>query len=136
MADTEHEKHHRTTAQLLSDAMGHINGLFRKEIDLVRAEVNESLNHAGVAVGLLVAAVVVVLTGLDVVSAAIVAGLVELGLEPGWAALIVGVVYFFIAYLMARKGLNELREISIAPKRVADNVRKDAEAIRGTENAR
>ena len=116
----------KSTTGLVADAIGHITGLVRKEIDLVKAEVSENAHRAAVAVGLLAGGVVFVLVALNVLSAALVAGISELGLDAGWSALIVGVLYLIIAIILARKGTNDLKRASLAPTRAAQNVRQDA----------
>lgn len=133
MIDEAH-KQTKSTAGLLSDAASHISGLVRKEVDLARAELSENAKRAVVAIGLIVGALVFVLTALQVLSAALVAGIAELGIDAGWAALIVGVIYLIIAVVMARKGTNDLKASSLAPTRTAENVRRDAVAVKETMN--
>ena len=70
------------------------------------------------------------LTALNVLASALVAGLVELGIDAGWSALIVGVLFAVIAGLLAKKGLNDLKLKSLAPTRTAKNVRRDGEAVK------
>ena len=84
---------------------------------------------------MLVAAVIVSLTALNVLVTAVVAGLAEAGLEPGWAALIVGVVLGIIAFALVQKGTKDLKLTSIAPTRTAENVKRDAKAIKGAADA-
>lgn len=120
----------KSAGSLLGDALGHISSLVRSEVDLARAEIDENLKSAGVAIGLIVGAVVVALTALNVLSAALVAGLAEAGIPGGWAALIVGVVFAIIAYLMLNKGTNDLKLSSLAPTRTARNVKRDAQAVK------
>ena len=80
----------KSTGSLLSDALTHVSSLVRSEVDLARAEVNENLKSAGAAIGLIVGAVIVALTALNVLTAALVAALTEhqrsqaqqLGTEP------------------------------------------------------
>lgn len=120
-----------TTPNLLSDAMTHVSSLVRSEVDLARAEVDQNLKRAGAAIGMLAAAVVIALTALNVLTGAIVAGLAEAGIEPGWAAFIVGVVLAAIAAFLASKGSNDLKLSSIAPTRTAENIRRDAKAMKG-----
>jgi Na+-driven multidrug efflux pump len=83
-----------------------------------------------VAVGLLAGALVIALTALNVLAAALVAGLAEWGLGAGWAALIVGVVLGVIAFALAMKAKNDLKLTNIAPSRTAKNVQRDAQASR------
>ncbi|MDW4500048.1 phage holin family protein [Sulfitobacter sp. D35] len=120
----------KSTGNLLSDALTHVSGLVRKEVDLARAEVNESVQNAGTAIGLLVGAVVISLTALNVLTAALVAGLTEAGIPAGWSALIVGVILAIVAYVMANKGTEDLKLSSLAPTRTAENVKRDAQAVK------
>ncbi|WGH79469.1 phage holin family protein [Jannaschia ovalis] len=124
------EDRRKGTAGLFADVLTHVSNLVRKEMDLARAEMGENLQRAGVAVGLLVGAMVIALVALNVLAGALVAAIAELGLETGWAALIVGGVLALIAYLMVAKGLNDLKATSLAPTRTAKNVRRDAEAVK------
>lgn len=127
MSDTTPNK---STGNLLSDAMSNVSALVRNEVDLARAEVNENIHRAGVAIGMIVGGAIVVLVALNVLAAALVAALTEAGLEAGWAALIVGVVLAAIAYFLMQKGIGDLKLSSLAPTRTAKNVRRDAEAVK------
>jgi protein-S-isoprenylcysteine O-methyltransferase Ste14 len=120
----------KSAAGLLSDAIAHMSSLVRKEVDLARAEVSENVSRAGVAVGLLAGALVLALTALNVLAAALVAGLAETDLGPGWSALIVGLVLAAIALFLALKAKNDLKLSSIAPTRTAKNVQRDAQALK------
>ena len=115
---------------MLFRSLTHVSSLVRSEVDLARAEVNENLKTAGVAIGLIVGAVVVALTALNVLSAALVAALTEAGIPGGWSALLVGVIFAVIAYVMANKGTNDLKLSSLAPTRTAKNVKRDAQAVK------
>ncbi|MAM25373.1 MAG: hypothetical protein CML55_08335 [Rhodobacteraceae bacterium] len=120
----------KSTGSLLNEALTHVSSLVRKEVDLARAEINENLHSAGVAIGLIVGAVVIALTALNVLSAALVAALTEAGIPAGWSALIVGAVLGIIAYAMIAKGTSDLKLRSLAPTRTAQNVKRDAQAVK------
>ena len=120
----------KSAGSLLTEALSHVSSLMRKEVDLARAEVNENLKHAGVAIGLIVGAVVVALTALNVLSAALVAALTEAGIAAGWSAVIVGVLLAIVAYVMVQKGTNDLKLSSLAPTRTAKNVKRDAQTMK------
>lgn len=124
----------KSAGGLLTEALSHISSLLRKEVDLARAEVNENLKSAGVAIGLIVGAIVVALTALNVLSAALVAALTEAGIAAGWASLIVGVGLAIIAYVMIQKGTNDLKLSSLAPSRTAKNVQRDAQTVKEVYN--
>lgn len=125
---------HKSTVGLVGEALQHISGLIRKEVDLARAEVSENANRALVAIGVIAGGAILVLVALNVLSAALVAGIAELGIDAGWAALIVGVVYLVIAAIMVRKGTNDLKASSLAPTRTVQSVRRDANAMKETIN--
>lgn len=120
----------KSAGSLLTEALSHVSSLMRKEVDLARAEVNENLRHAGVAIGLIVGAVVVALTALNVLSAALVAALTEAGIPAGWSAVIVGVLLAIVAYVMVQKGRSDLKLSSLAPTRTAKNVKRDAQTMK------
>lgn len=120
----------KSAGGLLSDALTHVSSLVRSEVDLARAEVNENVQSAGAAIGLILGAVVVALTALNVLTAALVAALTEAGIPAGWSALIVGVIFGIIAYVMLNKGTNDLKLSSLAPTRTAKNVKRDAQAVK------
>ena len=122
----------RNAPNLVSEVLTHVSNLVRKEVDLARTEVSENINRAGVAVGLLVGALVIALVALNVLAAALVAALTALGLDAGWAAVIVGGGLAIIAFIMVTKGLNDLKLSSLAPSRTAKNVRRDAETVKET----
>lgn len=118
-----------SAGNLLSEALAHVSALVRNEVDLARAEIDENLKTAGVAIGLIVGAVAVALAALHVLAAALVAALTELGIPAGWSALIVGVALALIAWAMVQKGVNELKLRSLAPTRTAKNVQRDAQTV-------
>jgi hypothetical protein len=120
----------KSAAGLMSDAIAHMSALVRKEVDLARAEVSENVSRAGVAIGLLAGALVIALTALNVLAAALVTGLAEWGLEAAWASLLVGLVLGAIALFMALKAKNDLKLSSIAPSRTAKNIQRDAQALK------
>lgn len=124
----------KTAGAILNEAMTRVSNLVRGEIDLARAELNENIRGAGTAIGMIVAAAVVALTALNVLTAALVAALAELGIPGGWSALIVGVALALIAYLMLQKGKSDLQLASLAPTRTAANVKRDAQTVKESYN--
>ena len=121
----------RSTMGLLNDLVNQVSNLFRKEFALFRAETGEKLNQVFTAVGMIVAGVVMALVALVVLATALVAALAELGLAPGWAALIVGGGIAIIAVFLAIKGVNDLRASQLAPQRTVHSLEKDAEIVKG-----
>jgi hypothetical protein len=120
----------RPTGSLLSDAVNQLTRLLRGEVALAKAEVAQNLRSAGLGIGLLVGAVVLILVALNVLAAALVAALAETGLGAGWSALIVGVVILVVAAILAMRGLNSLKPENLAPSRTVRNVQADAQTIK------
>lgn len=106
-------------------------GLVKNEVDLARAEVTESAKTAAVAVGLIAAAMVIAFVALNVLTAALVSLLVEAGLHPGWAAVVIGGLYAVVSGVLVTVALAKLRSVSLAPKRTVKNLARDAEAVMG-----
>ncbi len=126
----------KSTSGMVGDALTHVSGLVRKEVDLARAEIHENMSRAVVALGMIIAAAVIALTSLNVLAAALISGLADAGLEAGWAALLVGVVFAGLAFGLMAKGLSDLKLSSLAPTRTAKNVQRDAEAVKEAYDAR
>jgi len=122
----------KSAVALLGDLVRQVSTLVQKELNLLRTEVSEKLNQAGVALGLIVAGAILAITALNVLTAALVAGLAALGIHGGWAALTVGVVIAVLAYLLIRKGTSDLKASRLAPERTLRSVRADAAAVEET----
>jgi hypothetical protein len=120
----------RSAPALVGDLVNHVSELLRKEIQLFRAELNEKSTKAVVALGSIAAGLVVGLTALNVLAAALVVALERAGIPGGWSALIVGVGLAVIALVLARGGIAALKDVSLAPERTARAVARDAEMAR------
>ncbi|MCU0789603.1 MAG: phage holin family protein [Nitratireductor sp.] len=119
---------------LVADALTHVSNLVRNEVNLARAEVSENVKSMAVAVGMLAASLVIAIVALNVLAAALVAAITNMGIDAGWSALIVGVLFAVIAFALASKGMNDLKIKNLAPTRTATNVRRDAEAVKEAYN--
>jgi VIT1/CCC1 family predicted Fe2+/Mn2+ transporter len=119
------ELHARSAPALIGDLINQVTELFRKEMMLLRAEVNETGSQVATGAGMIAAALVLAITALNVLAAALVAALAEF-MEGGWAALIVGVVLALIAWAMVSAGTTKLKAANLAPRRTAESLSKDA----------
>ena len=123
----QHTTDDRSLKELIGDLSGSISTLFRKEIQLARAETSEKITQSMVAVGAIAGGAILALAALLVLLQALVIALSELGIPPGWSSLIVGVIVAAIAYFMIHKGTNDLKASSLAPSRTIDSLRSDAQ---------
>jgi len=122
----------KSAPSLFGDLARQLPDLFRKELQLLRAEIGEKADQAARALGMIVAAIVIALTALNVLAAALVAAIENAGVAPGWSALIVGVVLAGIALALAGKGSNDLKASSLKPQRTVNAVAKDAQMAKET----
>ena len=120
----------RSLKELIGDLSGSISTLFRKEIQLARAETSEKITQSMVAIGAIAAGAILALAALLVLLQALVIAISEAGVPPGWASLIVGVIVAAIAYFMIHKGTNDLKASSLAPDRTIDSLRRDTELVK------
>jgi drug/metabolite transporter (DMT)-like permease len=117
----------RSLKGLLGDLSASITTLFRKEIQLARAETSEKITQSMVALGAIAGGAILALAALIVLLQALVIAIAEMGVPPALAALIVGVVVAAIAYFMIHKGTTDLKASSLAPTRTVDSLRSDAQ---------
>jgi hypothetical protein len=131
-------EHGRPITDLLGGLVSDISGLFRKEIQLAKAEAGEKLDEVidsgrSLAVGgvLAIGAVGVFLT-------ALVAGLggllVAIGMGEGAAAfvapIVVAIVVGAIAWMFIQKGISDLRANKLNMKRTTRAMAQDAQVVK------
>ncbi len=120
----------RSLKDLLADLTESITTLFRQEIQLARAETSEKISQVGVAIGAIAGGAILALAALIVLLQALVIGIAEAGVPPGWASLIVGVVVAVIAYVLIHKGTSDLKASNLAPDRTMSSLKRDAQVVK------
>lgn len=124
----------KSAGEMMADIMGNVGNLVRNEVDLARAEISASVGKAGGAVGTMAVALLVAITGLNVLAAALVAFVIWAGVPPTWAAAIVGISLLIIAYALVLIGKTALTRIEFMPTRAARNIQRDATTIKEAYN--
>jgi len=117
----------RSRRDLVADLGSSITTLFRKEIQLARAETSEKISQAGGAVAVIAAGGVLTLAALIVLLEAIVIAIADAGLPPAAAAAIVGVAVAVLAYVLIHMGIRNLRASQLVPSRTVDALKRDAQ---------
>ena len=121
----------RSLGELISEVTQDLSTLMRQELELAKAELQQSASRAGKGVGMLGGAAIAGYFVLLFLSVAVwwaigsVTGL-------GWSALIVAVIWAIIAAVLATVGRNSLKSIRGIPK-TADTVKKIPDALKGNE---
>jgi hypothetical protein len=120
----------RSLKDLLGDLTGNITTLFRKEIQLARAETSEKISQVGYALGSIAAGGILALAALIVLLQALVIAMTAAGIPAGWSSLIVGAVVAAIAYGLIHKGTSDLKASNLAPSRTMDSIKRDAHVVK------
>jgi len=120
----------RSVPELFGNVVSQISTLFRKEIQLARAEMGEKFGQAASAITPLAAGGAVLLGALIILMLALAALLESFGIEDGWALLIVGVVFAVLGYVLLRSGLSQLKTSNLIPERTAEQLSRDAQVAK------
>src|SRR5918996_2257000 len=120
----------RSLKDLLGDLTGNITTLFRKEIQLARAETSEKISQVAYAIGSIAAGGILALAALIVLLQALVIAITTAGVPAGWSSLIVGAVVAAIAYGLIHKGTSDLKASNLAPSRTMDSIKRDAHVVK------
>jgi len=120
----------RSTPGLMADLLDQVTQLLRKEVQLFRAEMSDKATQAMVAAGSVLAAAVIAIAALNVLAAALVAALTNAGIPAPWSAVIVGVGLAIVAFVMGKKGIDNLKAGSLAPERSARSAVRDVSMVK------
>ena len=130
----------RSVPQLLSDLARELTTLFKKEGQLLRAELSEKASKVGVGVGEVAAGAICLLVALNVLAAALVVAIARIGADQadpaiqssgigvGWASLIVGVLLAIIGAVLVRRGTSQMSDLT--PERSVNQVSQDAALVK------
>ena len=118
----------QSTSELVQRASEQISRLVRDELALAKAELAEKGRHAGIGVGLFGGGGALALYGLGVlITTAILA--LDLVMAAWLAALIVGVVLFVAAGVLALVGKKQVQQaVPPTPTAATDSVKADVDA--------
>lgn len=128
----------RSLPDLLRDLSSEVTLLFRKEVQLAKAEAGEKASQVLSGMEMLLAGGVLALGALGVFLAAAVAILAALFVNMGMgdlvasslSALIVGGIVAIIAWALVSRGLKHLRAQELALDRTAHSLARDADTIK------
>jgi uncharacterized membrane protein YqjE len=119
-----------STAQLVSQLTEKSSQLIRDELRLAQAEMTAKAKHAGIGAGMFGGAGLVALYGVGSLIATIIL-LLALVMSPWLAALIVTVVLFAIAGIVALMGKKQVSEATPPkPEQTISNVQQDVQTIK------
>jgi len=117
----------RSLGRLFSDLSRQLSTLVRQEIELARTEITANATETARDASLIGAGGVLLHAALLGAFATVVLILVQLGLDPWLAALVVTAVVAVIGLALTLRGRDQLRQRSLVPKRTVETLRDDAE---------
>lgn len=130
MAMTGNRTSERTIGQLVADASTDLSAIVRNEIELAKIELTNDAKNAGKGAGLFLGAAVFGAYGFGVLLLALAWGIAALGL-PVWAGLlIVAVLLFLGAGLLALIGKRSISKVKGKPERTIVNAQQTIEAVK------
>jgi uncharacterized membrane protein YqjE len=116
---------------LVHDMTEQMSTLVRDEMRLAQAEMTQKGKAAGLGIGLFGAAGVVALYGVGTLIATIVL-LLALVMSPWLAALLVAVVLFAVAGVLALQGRSNVSKATpVAPEAAIEGVKEDIATVKG-----
>lgn len=119
-----------STGELVVQASAQLTDLVRSEMELARAELQESVKSAATGAGLFGAAGLVALYGGGaLVATAIIA--LALVMDAWVAALIVTVVLFAVAGIAALVGRKQVQQVKPPLQNSVDSVKRDVQTLKG-----
>ena len=115
--------------ELISNISGDLSQLFRQEVELAKAELKQEAGKAGKAAGMLGAAGFAGYLAVVLLSFALVFALSNV-MDPGWAALIVAVLWAIAGAVLYSVGRKRLKTVDPMPRRTVDTIKEDAEWLK------
>ncbi|MGW6704397.1 phage holin family protein [Streptomyces sp. NPDC054956] len=120
----------RTLGQLVASATAEMSALVHDEIALAKVEIKQDVKRAGIGSGAAIAAGVLILFSLPVLSIAAAYGIHNLGLGLAWSFLIVGGAFWLLAGLVGLLAMAKFKKIKPPVKTIASV--KETAALVGT----
>jgi hypothetical protein len=120
----------RSLGTIIKDLSADLSNLFRSEIALLKLELKESAGKLGGGAAFLSAALFLGLIGIAFLFVTITLGLVALGVPAWLSSLIVTVVLFAAAGVLALMGKKKLQTVNFVPNESIEHIRGDIDALK------
>ena len=119
----------RSIGELIGDVADDFGRLVRQQLELAKVEMKEQAVTAGRAGAMLVVAAVAGLLVAMSLSFALAAALAEV-MPPGWAGLIVAIIWAVIGAIAYTTGRQRLRAVSPVPQKTVETLKEDMQWLR------
>ena len=118
-----------SVGELIGNISNDLSTLFRQEVELAKAELKQEATKAGKAAGMLGAAGFAGYLVVVLLSFALVAALSNV-MDPGWAALIVAVIWAVVGAVLFVNGRKKLKTVDPTPRRTVETLKEDAQWLK------
>jgi hypothetical protein len=118
-----------SVGELIGNISNDLSRLFRQEVELAKAELKQEATKAGKAAGMLGGAGFAGYLAVVLLSFALVFALSNV-MDPGWAALIVAVIWAIIGAVLYANGRKKLKNVDPVPRRTVDTIKEDAQWLK------
>lgn len=125
-----HDFNRRSTLDLVSDALNDATALVGTEARLLQAEMSRKVDHAVTAIGMMVIAAVFFIGALFLLLQTGVAFLVQWGLTPPVASVLMAVVSALIGLALFMAGKSALKPSNLVPSRSLEQLNRDVDVGR------
>jgi hypothetical protein len=123
----------RSVGEVLGDITTDLSTLLRQEVELAKAELKETVDHAKAAGGMFAGAGVAGHLALIFLSLALWWALGDALDSLGWSALVVGLLWAIAAGVMAAMGRTRMKRVTPVAPRTVDTTKDIPEALKGHE---
>ena len=121
---------YRSLGTIFKDLSADISTLFRSEIALLKIEIKDTVSKLGGGTAMFAGAVFLGLFGLAFLFVTIVLGLVALGVPAWLSTLIVTIVLFIAAGVLAMMGKKKFAAVEFVPNESIQQIKNDVESIK------
>jgi hypothetical protein len=120
----------RTIGTIVRDLAEHISTLFRSEIALLKLELKDTAGKLSGGVAMLIGAAFLGVFGVGFLFVTIVLGLVRLGVPAWLSTLIVTLLLFAGAAVLAVMGKKKFAAVQFVPEESVKQIKTDVESIK------
>jgi hypothetical protein len=117
----------RSLGELFGDLTRSLSTLIRQELELARTEMTARAGRLSRGAGMVGVGGALLYAAALGAMAVVILGLVELGVTPWLAALVVTIVVAAIGGLLVMSGQDALKKADLVPRRTIETVREDAD---------
>jgi uncharacterized membrane protein YqjE len=127
--DRTEEVAETSVGELIGNISNDLSQLFRQEVELAKVELKQEASKAGKAAGMLGVAGFAGYLAVVLLSFALVFALSNV-MDPGWAALIVAVIWGIVGAVLFVNGRKKLKTVDPMPRRTVDTIKEDAQWLK------